>query len=200
MNVSITVDSKALTKSLNSLQRSQIPFSTARAINRIMQTAQTEQLDEMRKTFTIRRDTYLKRSVKITKFAKKLSPTGTIALVGQGGTLPSTFQKFEAGGSVTGPNGKRKAIPSNHVQPNKSKVIPIGKRPANLKNKFAIDNELFQRVGKGKNERVELAYTLKNTVRVRPVLKFVDRISRIIVRDWSDVMTQELAQAIATMK
>lgn len=199
MNVSITVDSKALEKSLDDLGRSQLPFSTAKAINRILITSQKEQLAAMSTAFVLRRPAYAKRSIKISQFAKKNVLTGIIG-VANIGAQTSVFEKFEAGGNATGKNGGRKAVPSVYVRPNKGKVIPAGKRPRNLKNSFVGDDNrsLMVRVGKGKNQRVELAYSLVNSVRIRPVLKFEQRVTKIANDQFSTVMEQELAKAIAS--
>lgn len=199
MIASITVDTKQLEKSLDDLAKSQLPFSTAKAINRILVVSQKEQLEAMSAAFIIRRPAYAKRSVKITQFAKKNLPTGIIGIANVGAQA-SVFLKHEAGGTTTGRNGSRKAVPSKHIRPDARKVITKGKRPRSLKNAFLDDSKrhLMVRVGKGKNERVELAYTLVNSVRIRPTLKFVDRVTKVVNEQWSTIMAEELAKAIAS--
>lgn len=196
MNVRITVDSKGLEKGLTSLQRELIPKAMSNSINTIMLKGQSEQLTAMGKAFTIRRSSYAKRNIKFSPFSKPSTLSGTIQVAGPAGKV-SVFEKFEKGGRYGATSSANKAVPTSHVRPDKSKVIPASKRPRNLKNTFREGNRIMQRIGKGKRERVELAYNIASSVTVKPSLNFVTRITKIAQQEWEPTARAELVKAIA---
>src|SRR5690242_5866768 len=120
VNMDVQVDLADWQKEFDEHQ-SQIGYAFAKAVNATALDAQKAIQDHIMKTFTVRRESYMKRSIKMVRFAKKNDPTAVIAVQGPGGT-DSVFAKFEDGGTKTARSGGLLAIPTNVVQPDKNKV------------------------------------------------------------------------------
>lgn len=221
--VKVTIDAKTpmLTEG-----GKQVPFALSKAINASLITAQKKQLAHMAGEFTLRRPQFAKLSVKITQFAKKTNPVGTIAIAPPGDRA-DIFAKFERGGTKRPKDGKNLAIPitgspvkrtarSIVSDQNKPKALLSGaanvtsrtgkvknvRRAASFKGAFlkpAMDGKpamIFMRQGK----RVKLAYVLEPSVPIKPELDFVSTITDSVNRTFREDFEREFANALKTAR
>ena len=200
MNLTVKFDTTQIEKALGEL-KSELPYATSVAINNTLVDVQTANINHMRDVFTIRREAFLKRSVKITRFAKKTDLTGTIEIADVGGKRTADiFTKFERGGTKTATQGRNVAIPSSQVKPSKSGIIPKSRRPANLPRSFKIEegntSYIFQRTRK----EVRLMYTLKPSVRIPDRMNFVDVGVQTINRVANTNMEKGIERALKSSK
>jgi hypothetical protein len=174
MNITIRVDTTALTAAMSDLAKKQVPFALARTLNNVLIDAQSETIRTVRRGFVVRREDFLRRTVKMVQFASKNAPTAVLAITGPGGDI---YAKHEAGGRKL-PRGRSLALPQQ-ARRTKRDIISKANRPAafglqphgtsgrvlrGAKRTFAIRNAdgtgaLFQRTGRGKRSLVRTLYT-----------------------------------------
>jgi hypothetical protein len=204
----------------------QLPFAMSKAINTALVKAQAKQLAHMQREFTIRRPQFAKLSTKITKFAKKTSLIGEIAIAPPGDRA-DIFAKFELGGTKRPKDGRNIAIPitgspvkksartivsdqnrpkallsgATTIQTRSGKVKAV-KRAKSFGGAFLIPAHdgkpggIFIRAGK----KVKLAYTLQPKAEIKPRLDFVETVSTSINQTWAEDFAREFANAMRTAK
>lgn len=172
-DVKVSVDTTAVSKMLGNL-RKELPVALSRGIGNTLVLAQTDELNRMKDSFTIRRENFAKRSLKI-QFAKPTNLVGTLSIADIAGRpTADIFSKFESGGNKIAQGGKI-AIPTELVKPDVTKIISKGKRPRNLKNSFrTIINgmDVIATKAKAAKAAIKIAYILKSSVRIAPRLSF----------------------------
>lgn len=199
MEIKVNVDIKAVSKALGDL-KNQIPFAISTAVNDVAKKAQTDIRSHIHEKFIVRRPAWIDRSVKIAPFANKQTLSATISIDPAGGN--DVLSKFEEGGTKTSQRGGLVAIPGREVFPDKSKVIPKGKRPRNLK-AFVLKTKsggeaLMTYVGRGKNRIVKLAYALVKSVPIPKKLDFVKTATATVNREWEASINRAVQKAIDT--
>lgn len=174
LNMSVSVDTTAVSKMLGNL-RKELPVALSRGIGNTLVLAQTDELNRMKDSFTIRRENFAKRSLKI-QFAKPTNLVGTLSIADIAGRpTADIFSKFESGTQKTPTSGGKIAIPTELVKPDITKIISKSKRPRQLKNAFKLitgAGEFIATKNKAKNAVVKIAYILKSSVRIAPRLSF----------------------------
>ena len=204
MTYSIQLDTSELERSLG-VFKSELPFGLAKGMNDTLMEIQREEISEAKDRFTIRREAFLKRSVKIVKFAKKTDLEGQIAIANVG-TKPTAdiLAKFEDGTDKHAHQGRSIAVPTQFIQPVASRLVSRAKRPRQLKHTFKVQKGetgfLFQRTGRGRHRTVQLAYVLKPVVRIDTRLHFVDTATRVFTRTLETHINRRLEEAIASSK
>ena len=179
MNVNVKIDSRALEKSLGDFA-GQTNYILMKTINDTMVDAQKSVISRANDVFTIRRQQFLKQTMKITKFAKKDNLTGVFEVADVGGSKTAdVYGKFEMGGTKRPFRSSSVAVPTQFIKPSTSRVISKTKRPSTLKNSWkgttkAGKPAIMQRRGKGKREKVNVAYMLKPSVRIDNRLRFTE--------------------------
>lgn len=105
MNLTIRVDARSALGFLNSLSR-QAPFAISKAVNDLMLDGQRRVQTGLGEHFTLRRRTFVERTIKVRRWANKRSLVATV------GVDPTRdfLAKFEAGG-VKRPAGRALAVP-----------------------------------------------------------------------------------------
>lgn len=125
----ITVDVDPLARFM---QRTagQVPFAMSRALNATVLEAQAEERAVLDREFTIRRQQFITRQIKIPKggFARK----DRLRAVLEVDPRFDLLQKFEAGGRKTPRRGSHLTVPAYGEALPKSKVIPASLRPRAL--------------------------------------------------------------------
>lgn len=195
-------DADSLTKALGQFE-DQAPFILQTAINNTLKDVQEANISRINDRFTVRRQRFVKNSVKISKFAKKNDLTGIIEIADIGGKkTKDIFGKFETGGVK--PATGRVAVPTDYIQPSKGRVITQARRPRNLKNSFIQNingkDMVMQRKGRGKKETINVAYVLKDSVRVDARLGFVDTGMKTIDRVGSTHLEAAINRALKTAR
>lgn len=205
MNVTFQIDSTKLENSLGQFA-GQVPFILQKAINDTVVDAQKAVISRANDVFTIRRQQFLKQTMKITQFAKKDNLQAVLQVSDIGGQKTAdVFGKFEVGGNKRPFNGSRLAVPTEFIKPKNSRVISAIKRPRTLKNSWKGKTKqgreaIFQRRGKGKRETINVAYVLKPSVRIDNRLRFTQT-SMDRVRETFAVNTDKwVLRALSTAK
>ena len=198
--ITIDVDLKAVEQAMG-VFADQLPFAASKAINDLLIQGQSDQLAQMNDVFTIRRQAFAKRSIKIEQFAKKENLQGIIGVVPVGSF--DAFTKFEKGGTKTGSGNI--AVPSRFIQPDRSRLITKTKKPRVLKNSFKGQTSsgtpsINVRIGKGKNEKIRAAFFLKPSVRIKPMLFFDETVRRSVDRHFDEFLNRRLNDAIASAR
>lgn len=198
--IRVAVDTKDLEKALGTL-KTEIPYALSRGINDTLLSIQKEQIQTINDRFTVRRQAFVKRSVKITKFSKKQDLDGEISIADIGGkSTKDILSKFETGKDKRSRTGGKVAVPSEFIRPDRGRVVTKSKRPSQLKNTFKVTKGetslLFQRKGKGKNRTVHLAYILKPSVKIDRRLGFVDVAVRVFNTSFQTHVNKRLEEGI----
>lgn len=204
LNIQVSVDLKQLKIGLEK-ETLQLRYAASVAINDSLKTAQAKVREHIDQTYTIRRKSYHKNSVKITSFAKKDTLAGELAISPPGGGN-DVLSQHEDGGKKVVREGKNLAIPSSFIQPSRGVVIPRRKRPSALGTKaFKIrtragDELLLTKTGRGKNARNEIAYFLTPDATLKPTLKFNSTVRDAVNLSFNDHFTKAFAKAKRTAK
>lgn len=219
----IKVDARQVLGVLGSLSR-QAPYAISVGINKLMESGQAAQRAHDRDIFTVRREQFIDRTVKILQFAKKQTLTGIIGIDPKRDVLA----KFEAGG-LKKPRGSMLAVPIA-VRRNKSDIVvktmrvrelrltpyttKHGTRLRGLQRTFTVKTAkggaILQRVGRKPKGTtlaeeiaagsVRVAYAFKRSVPIPADLKFVDTMTKTAEREWESKMLAAWDQAQATAK
>lgn len=203
--LNVTFDHKDLSQALGRFA-DQTPYVLSTAINSTLVDVQTSEVAHANDVFTIRRQAFLKRSMKITKFAKKHDLIGTIEVADVGAKNTSDiFDKFETGKTKTANGGHHVAIPTRDIKTSKSGVIPAARRPANLPRAFKLTTRVGQKfIVQSKKRRgkdsLQFLYALMPSVRIDRRLRFVDTGMKTIDRVASQNLNAAIERAIRTAR
>lgn len=205
VKVDIKLDMRQLQRKAREFPK-QLAFATSRAINTTLLGAQQKALAEYHRAFTIRKEQFLKRSIKMMKFAKKndLEATLGIADVSKTAHTKDILSKFEETGTKL-PRRNYIAVPMPGVKRGKTGIISKGNRPKNLKNSFVLTSKkgkklLLQRKGKGKRSTTNVMYHLDKSVRIKKRTDFVSQTVNHFNLTFDATFDKELAEAIRTAK
>jgi hypothetical protein len=202
----------------------QLPFVISKAMNSSMVKAQSAELAHIERTFTIRRKDFAKRSVKITKFAKRDSLVAELAIDPPGGR-EDIFAKFERGGIKRPREGRSLAIPvvGGPAKRTVRSIVADQMRPRAL---LSGESEFVTRTGRrvsraasfggafvrpaqdGKpaaifvrrGKHILLAYTLAPEAPIEPDLKFEDTVSTAFTRAFTPEFDRWWAEAVRTAR
>lgn len=216
--IDITVSSAAWIDHLDDVQVNQVPFALKNALNMTAVNFQSVQRASMHEEFTVRADTWVDRSVKITHFATKSDPSVTIAIQppgSDGAGRADILGKFEDQ-TVKTPIGQHIAVPID-VKRNKREIVPPNQRPRAFnfrqegrrilgdRGTFIIKKPngtglILQRTGSGKSSTVKLLYLLVSQVRIKPDLHFEANAIAVVERAWDVNFELAFEQAMATAR
>lgn len=205
MQFSLKLTSKG---ALSDVVKRQIPFATSKMLNAVTIDVQEQERQGARSAFKVRRQTWLDRSFKITKFAKKndlhtrleISPPGDP-------TKADIISKFEDGGTKT-PTGRSIAVPVD-ARRSKSDVITPANRPKALLAKgkaFLIRSQstgkgvIKQRKGRGKRATEVVLYGLTKLARIPKRLSFFAIARATLKRQVNVRFEQALRDALRTAR
>jgi hypothetical protein len=206
MTIQIKINTTQVEKGLNGI-RSDFPWVIQNTVNDLLKMAQEAQYTHMRQAFTIRNESFLKNSVRITQFARRNNPTGVLAITDLGGKNTSQiWERFEGGGTKT-PRGRFVSIPSNEAWSNRGRQLPANRRPNNLQRSFVIRKNgtpyIFVRRGRGSRGRTQgndpniaMFYTLKSGVRIPDKLRFYDTTIPVVERNFQSKLDQLLGVSL----
>jgi hypothetical protein len=190
LNVKVNVDGAIA--HLKNVAR-QIPFIEHKAVDATSKDAQKAVQDSLSAHFILRRETFVRRTIKHLQFSRKGTPTAIIGVDPQKDFLA----KFEAGGAKIARSG-RLAVPIE-ARKGKASIVPPALRPGGLGAKaFKIKGRsgkelLVTRVGKAAgtkrkkagvvashhDPRLKVMHVLQPSVPIRPQLHFVETARRV---------------------
>ena len=201
IDMNVQVDLKEWQDRLNQYP-DQIAYAFSTAVNKTIMAAQNDIREHEQTIFHVRRESYVKRSIKITQFATKKDQTATVAVSPPGGA-PDVISKFEEGGTKTPTTAAHVAIPEEAVQPDINKVIGKAKRPRNIKGSFILkvgDREYIAWHDKRKSKVLKFGYRLVDSVQIKPILNFVSIATEVVKREWDKQFSEAWKRAVETRK
>lgn len=177
-----------LKKALRNISRNEVPYVTQIALNDVTKEAQADIRKHIDEEFIVRRKSYVNKAIKIVKWAKKTDLKAILAVEPPGGAQ-DVLSRHEFGGVQTPENSKHFAIPTQGIWKNKRRVLSKRLRPANINAWKATDSTsgtlmlLRQRTKK----IVQVAYILKDKIRLRKRLSFVETAQRTVNTRYEDI-------------
>lgn len=204
MDFEVVVDASQAERFVRRLLRDDLPFVESLAVNMTAKDFQKAQREHMGDVFTIRRQSFMRRSVKIKPFSSKRQSVreAKVAIDSPGGRS-DIFGKFEEGGTKRPTSGTRLAVPAE-VRRTKTGVVSKAQRPRRFdfqlsgrsrgaevyrgrRKTFMIRRPdgtggIFQRKG----DQVRTLYRFTPEAEIEPTLRFFENAERI-VRDRFDV-------------
>lgn len=208
---SIKVDAKDVLGFFDSLSK-QAPFATSLAINNVMKLGQQREQAHLGEAFTLRRQQFIERTVKILQFANKRTLTGVIGI----DPTRDVLAKFEDQGVKRPTSGSALAVPIS-VKRGKTDIVvknmrvralelrPVRSKSGEvtLKGKYGTftvktptGGAILQRTGKG---QVKVLYAFKRSVPLPKNLEFTQHILSA-VDEWPSIMGDAWDQAERTAK
>jgi hypothetical protein len=191
----------------------QMPFATSQAINATAKAFQADMRERLRDIFTIRRDVFADRSIKIKPFATKDSLSATISVAPPPASKSPAersdiFGKFEDESEKVGLGGSI-AVPTEHVPRTGSGVIRAAWRPRRVLDRNFRDGFrafITERAG-GKRaiffdegDRIVPLYWLVPSVDIEPELEFVDTAVKTVNRVWEREFVSAFDRATRTAR
>ena len=205
MKLDISIDMNEVRDVMNGWE-DQVNYTVAKTINDTLTDIQTQMRAHLRDEFTVRNQSFLKGSTKITKFAKKTDLVGEFGIVNMPGrSSADILTKFEDQHSKKAEGGGMVAVPTENIRPDTNRIVPTGKRPRNLTNAVKITAHsgvemIVQEQGRGSNRGYVVAYILKVSVPIQPVLNFSQTVDAAITRSLQDNFSKAFEYAKATAK
>lgn len=151
MQISMRTDIKEATKGLDDVQRRQIPFATALALNRTGEEANAALRKHIIEKFTIRVPRLLDLATpRQLKGPKRATKTRLRVVLDAETGAAKLFRAYEKGDIKTGGINPLVAIPTFWLRPHKSRVIPPRLFPTNLgfQSKRNASGKLYTAKGK----------------------------------------------------
>ena len=183
MQFTIQVDDKAFRKWLATAPRN-LRFAASVGLNRTVDEAQREIQASLGSKFTLRRADFVKRTI-YRKPGEDFATKDKLIAAVQVNPERDFLAKFEAGGDKTSKSGGPVAIPID-IRRNKNDIVPKSQWVGALlaaKKAFIKNGLVLQRLGtKATGFEIRLAYIFKPSVRIRPVLKFVETARAVAAR------------------
>jgi G3E family GTPase len=93
----------------------------------------------------------------------------------------------------------RFAIPTSRVT-RTGKGVRQTQKPANLKNKVVLGGLIFQAVGRGKNKKLQLMFTLKNAVQIKKDVPLVEDFNRFMREEARREFPKAMLKAMRTRR
>lgn len=136
LDIDLKVDLTPFTLFLTDIERRQMPYASARALSALAIDVQQAERARLREVFTLRREQWADRSIKITHFAKKKEPWARIAISppgANGADRSNILGKFEDQTQKVPRDGHSIAIPVAESLGRKGTgIIPHRNRPSGL--------------------------------------------------------------------
>jgi hypothetical protein len=173
----------------------QIPFAISRTLNQAVLKTRDRLADETWPSHVkVRNKAFIKAALRQPEFSRKTNLR--VALVDRIGR--ATLNLHDKGGVKTAQTG-RFAIPTSRVRRGSKGVVP-SQRPGELKRKVVKGGLIFQAVGKGKDQRLQLMFTLKPSSRVKADVPFRRDFDRFMREEMRRELPKAVAQAMRTRR
>ncbi|MCU0648055.1 MAG: hypothetical protein MUF00_08675 [Gemmatimonadaceae bacterium] len=184
----------------------EMPFAASVALNAIANRTQAEIRRTLPGNFMLRRKRFVERTVYRepgVDFATKTRLQAGVGIHPERDVLT----KHEDGGSKRSRDGGRLAVPVA-VPRTAAGLIKAQYRPKALRGNskvFRVDRPgadpiIAEQLGRGRNQRVRVLYTLKRSVWLRPRLNFYATAERVIDREWERAVRDGIDRALRTAR
>lgn len=184
----------------------QIPYAASVALNTIANKAQADIRSRLPGNFMLRRPQFIANTIYRQPGVDFATKTRLQAAVGVHPTR-DMLAKHEEGGSKRPTRSARLAVPVNVPRTGAGLVKAAYQLKALRANPrvFRVDPPrgdpiLAEALGRGKNARIRVLYTLKRAVWLKPRLQFHETAERTIAREWEGAVRAGIAKAIATAR
>jgi hypothetical protein len=213
VSITIRINTTDLTKNLDALATSQVPFATARALTQTGLDSQKAEQARIAALFTLRRPDFVqKQGVKLMGgIATKAKPSITFRVDPKADFLI----KFETGAEKKPTGGEFLALPTD-VRKTKRDLITASNRPRSLISRlgpvhgaggvFVLRTQhgklvpgIYQRGGRGAR-KIKLLFAFERDALTPKLLGFVDTFSKTVQQRWQINFTTALADAIKTAR
>ncbi|AWN43153.1 hypothetical protein [Methylobacterium durans] len=172
-----------------------MPFAISRTLNQAVLRTRDRLADETWPSHVkVRNRAFIKAALRQPEFSKKTDLR--VALVDRIGR--ATLNLHDKGGVKRAQSG-RFAIPTSRVRRG-SKGVVASQRPGNLKRKVVKDGLIFQAVGKGKTQRLQLMFKLQAATRVKADVPFRRDFARFMQEEMRRELPKAVAQAMRTRR
>jgi hypothetical protein len=229
INMQVNVDVDSFTRDMDDTQQRQIPFAVKNGLNAVTLDVQVAERQHLRDVFTLRREAWADRSIKITHFATKTEQYSTIAIEPPGGgDKGGILGKFEDQTEKLPFNSAHGiAVPIDAGRTRKD-IIKDGQKPkafglhdagngrvvgtdGTYIVKLANGRQLLlqrkdlgvraaKKLGRGTAERATLLFIFVPRVKIAPNLHFVDTAEQVVEQMWARRMGDALEQALGTAR
>lgn len=222
----ITTNAPAVARALGSLNRNQVPFALSVGINETAKDAQAAQVGGMAQRFTIRRQSWVNRAIKIKPFSTKRSLTATIRVEPPGGAARADIlTRHEERGQRRPHGGSALAVPLE-ARRSKRDVVKKRDRPSAFSFERVITrgpNEVYRgtrrtfmvrtpdgsgwilrREAAGDSGRLfdgtKVLFRLKPETRIPGDLRFIATITQTVARRFELNFGRAFDRAVATAR
>lgn len=226
IQVRVTTNAGAVARALKGFFRDQVPFALSVGINETAKDGQAAQIGGMAQRFTIRRQSWVNRAIKIKPFSTKRSLTATIQVEPPGGAgRADILTRHEERGRRQPHSGSALAVPLE-ARRSKRDIVKKRDRPRS----FSFErvqtrgpNEIFKgdrrtfmvrspdgsgwilrRVGPGESGRLfegtKVLFRLKPETRIPGDLRFIATITATVAQRFELNFNRAFDQAVRTAR
>lgn len=180
----------------------QAPFALSVALNATANSVQSGVRENLNNRFTLRRKTFVERSIyrdRATDFATKTRPRAIVRVHPDREFLA----QHEDGGTKRPRDGRSIAIPTTAARRTKTDIITTANRPRALldtKNHFRFKDVLYKTTGRGKRQKLVAVFRFQRTARLRPRLGMAETADKVVPRVWEKHATDAIERALATAR
>lgn len=173
--------------------RDQVPFAVSQTLNAAALATQKRLASDTWATHTANRNKQFIRNALQVEFASKKQLRVSIF----DRLNRAHLAEHAKGGTVRGKGNL--AIPTSRV-PRTSKGIRQSQKPANLKRSVRKGDLIFQAVGRGKNQRLQLMFKLQPAYRIKPDVPFHRDFNRFMREEMQREFPKAMAKAMRTRR
>lgn len=211
--ISVTVDATRALNYLSDLEKQQVPFAMARAINDVAVDFQLQEFLHEKDIFTLRRPDWVQRSNKVTHFASKTELWATVTVSPPGAANRSdiigkfedqtTKQSVRAGGMVAVPVEARRGrtdivVPSQ--RPKAFNFRQVGKRIIGDRGTYIVRRGSKQYIFQYARGGDRLLYVLVPQVPITPDLEYLRTAEWTVANKFQLRFDQRWTDALATAR
>ncbi len=198
--IDVRLDVKELTKSLNDLQRKQIPFATAQALTRTAQDVQKAEVVNVQRVFENKKKWWLKQQ----PTGIKITPAKKNNLVASIFTNAFFADLQEEGGTKRPFRGSTLAIPTDNVA-KRFRKSGGARDILNQKNVFITkfrdgSKGIVKKVGGKRNPRLKALFGFERTAKIPRRFNFKKVAARVANRQFIRRFNQSLDKALKTAR
>ena len=169
----------------------QIPFAISVALNKAAQTTENRLADETwAKHVQVRNRGFLRSALRIERSNRRNLRVAIFDSLGR-----ANLGLHDKGG-IAKPRNGRFAIPTKRVRKGAKGVVQ-SQRPSVLARKVVKKGLIFQKVGRGKNEKLQLMYKLQASNKIKADVPFHADFKRFMEDEITREFPKALAQAMA---
>jgi len=202
MGMTVRSNIKDFTRHLNSIQKKQVPFATAQALNDTVFDVRKRIVERTySRAFDVKNRRFASQAFRVVKATKRKQWARLYDRLGRGNLA------LHAKGGTKRAKGRHVAVPSSNVKRTASGKVSKAKRPRAViasgkafKGKTRGGKPVIFAKPRGKRGQVKLLYTLVGSVPVKKQFNFYDVATSTARRAFRHHFSKRLARALATAR